>query len=147
MHPQPDLIVRRHVLAPPEIVFDAWTEPGHLVRWWGPKDIECTHAEVDLRIGGRFRMANRASDGTTVWISGTYEEIHRPELLRHTWVIESARAPVPELVTIEFRAAGKGTEITITHTAIATKQAWDGHEQGWFGCLDGLVELLSEHPA
>lgn len=147
MHPQPDLVVRRHVQAQPHAVFDAWTDPDHLVRWWGPKNVECTHAEVDLRIGGRFRLANQTPDGTTVWITGTYEKIEPPSLLRHTWLIESDETPDPELVTIEFLATETGTEIVITHAAIATKQSWDGHQEGWFGCLDGLVELLSEHPA
>src|SRR5262249_47241843 len=46
------LIVRRVIRAPVERVFAAWTEPAHLVRWWGPAPVVCCGAEVDLRVGG-----------------------------------------------------------------------------------------------
>lgn len=138
-----ELIVRRHVAAAPPVVFDAWTDPQQLRIWWGPADIECTHAEVDLRVGGEFRLANRGPDGSTVWIAGIYEVVDRPTLLRHTWFVESPELPVPERVTVEFIPNNSGTDIVITHTGIDTEPAWSGHQQGWFGCLNGLVELLA----
>ncbi len=147
MAAHPDLIVRRHVRANPQTVFDTWTDPEQLIRWWGPKDVQCTHAEVDLQVGGTFRLANRAPDGTTVWIAGMYEVIDRPRLLRHTWFMEDDESAQPERVTVEFLATESGTEIVITHAAIATARMWHGHQDGWFGCLDGLVELLAGHPA
>src|SRR5262249_11866527 len=57
------LVVRRTIRAPVERVFDAWTRPEHLRRWWGPKPVRCTEAEVDLRRGGRYRIANQHPDG------------------------------------------------------------------------------------
>lgn len=147
MTPQSDLTVRRHVLAHPDTVFDSWTDPEHLVRWWGPKDVLCTHAEVDLQVGGTFRLANQSPDGNTVWIAGMYEEIDRPRLLRHTWFMEGDEQTKPERVTIEFLPTESGTEIVITHAAIPTEPMRRGHREGWIGCLDGLVELLSGHPA
>ena len=141
------LVVKTHVRATPATVFDAWTDPDEIVHWWGPEGVRCTHAEVDLRVGGRFRIANLGPDGSTTWIAGIYEQIERPRLLRHTWFVESSELPRAERVTVEFSATSTGTEITVTHEDIATKQRRDGHEQGWLGCLGGLVERLEPPPA
>ncbi len=67
---QPALVVRQHVRANPDRVFDTWTDPEHLVNWWGPAGVECIHAEVNLQVGGMFRLANLAPDGSTTWIAG-----------------------------------------------------------------------------
>jgi len=53
------LVVRRTIGASPERVFDAWTKPERLRLWWGPRGVTCTAAEVDLRVGGRYRIANQ----------------------------------------------------------------------------------------
>jgi uncharacterized protein YndB with AHSA1/START domain len=75
------LVVRRTIGASPERVFDAWTKPERLRLWWGPRDVTCTAAEVDLRVGGRYRIANQFPDGRVVWISGQFECIEPPRLL------------------------------------------------------------------
>jgi uncharacterized protein YndB with AHSA1/START domain len=64
------LVVRRTIRATPERLFEAWTEPAQLRRWWGPQDVECLDAQVDLRVGGQYRIANRFPDGRIVWIAG-----------------------------------------------------------------------------
>jgi uncharacterized protein YndB with AHSA1/START domain len=69
------LVVHRTIRAPVERVFAAWTTPEQLRRWWGPKSVVCSEAEVDLRIGGAFRIANQFPDGNVVWISGEFEQI------------------------------------------------------------------------
>ena len=53
------LVVRKWIRATPERSFDAWTTPLALRKWWGPEGVECTEAEVDLRVGGHYRIANR----------------------------------------------------------------------------------------
>jgi len=144
---QPALVVRQHVRASPDRVFDTWTDPEHLVNWWGPSGVECTHAEVDLQVGGMFRIANLAPDGSTIWIAGVYEDIQRPSRLQHTWYVEAVDLPSPERVIIEFLPTPDGTEIVVTHGGIATEPMWQGHRDGWSGCLDGLAELLEEATA
>ena len=138
------LVVRRHVPAPPGAVFAAWTDPDELVRWWGPPGVECAGAEVDLRVGGAFRLGNRMPTGEVVWISGEYEVIERPHRLVYTWVAGSGGATPAdaERVTVEFAELDGGTEVTVTHRQIASEEARDGHHQGWLGCLDGLVSLF-----
>lgn len=141
---QPALVVRRVIKADPAAVFDAWTSPEHLVRWWGPPEVECTHAEVDLRVGGCFRLANLLPDGTTIWIAGVYRTIEAPNHIEHTWYTESDDARKPELVTVDFTATDHGTEVLVVHRRIASAEQRAGHEQGWVGCLEGLAALLDD---
>ena len=132
------LVVRRHIQAPPEKLFAAWTEPAQLLRWWGPEGVVCAHAEVDLRPGGRYRIANRMPDGSILWIHGVFEAIEAPVRLIYSWQIDG-RAGRPERVTVEFLRQAEATEVVVTHERIADAAARAGHESGWRGCLDGLA--------
>lgn len=134
------LIVRRTIRATPERLFEAWTTAEQLRQWWGPAGVTCPVAEVDLRVGGRYRLANETPDGT-VWISGEFERITRPEELVYTWSIEPASKP-PERVTVRFEAKEGSTEVVVIHERIETEAARDEHQRGWQGCLDGLDELF-----
>jgi uncharacterized protein YndB with AHSA1/START domain len=135
------LIVRRSIRASAERIFDAWTQPKHLKQWWGPKSVECTDAEVDLRVGGGYRIANQLPDGKILWISGEFEVIERPHRLVYTWRVGDA-AVAAERVTVTFEAHGEATEVIVAHERIPTEAMRDMHEQGWVGCLDGLVDYL-----
>lgn len=136
------LIVRRTIRASPERLFQAWTEPEHLVRWWGPAGIQCVGAEVDLRVGGRYRIGNRLPDGRTLWIAGEFELIERPNRLRYTWRLEGADQ-TPEHVTVRFQPVGEDTDVVVTHERIATPAIRDEHERGWTGCLEGLERYVA----
>jgi uncharacterized protein YndB with AHSA1/START domain len=146
------LVVRRTIRATPERLFAAWTEPAQLKRWWGPAQVECPVAEVDLRVGGRYRLANQFPDGSIWWIGGVFEALSPPHLLVYSWELSTgdiapSGKPPPdqagERVTVRFEPRGDATEIIVTHERIADRSARDSHEQGWLGCLDGLVELLA----
>ena len=82
------LVVRRHIAASPERVFAAWTQPEHLRAWWGPAGVSCPEAEVDLRVGGRYRIANQMSNGAVVWIAGVFERVDEPARLVYSWAHE-----------------------------------------------------------
>jgi uncharacterized protein YndB with AHSA1/START domain len=135
------LIVRRSIRASPERIFDAWTQPKQLRRWWGPRSVECVGAEVDLRIGGRYRIANQFPDGKILWISGEFEAIEPPHKLVYTWRL-GAEGAAAERVTVTFEAHGEVTEVIVAHERIPSEALRDMHEQGWVGCLDGLVEYM-----
>lgn len=136
------LTVRRMIRATPERLFEAWTQPSQLRQWWGPENVTCIAAEVDLRVGGRYRLANQFPDGSVVWITGEFQSIEAPHRLIYTWQLEESSG-FSELVTVHFEPRGVETEVTITHTRIPDRTTRDRHEQGWLGCLDGLVEYLS----
>ena len=135
------LVVRRLIHATPERLFDAWTRAEELLKWWGPHSVQCTAADLDLRVGGRYRLANRFPDGTVLWIVGQFEIIERPARLAYTWQIES-RPGATERVTVLFEASGEGTLVTVTHERIGDAAVRDRHEQGWRDCLDRLAGYL-----
>ena len=134
------LVTRRLIHAPTQRLFDAWTTPEHLLRWWGPRNVTCIAAEVDLRVGGAYRLGNRFEDGRVSWVSGRFEEIAPPHRLVYTWNLEGDPRP-PELVTVRFESRGAATEVIVVHERIATPTLRDGHAAGWLGCLEGLERL------
>jgi uncharacterized protein YndB with AHSA1/START domain len=137
------LVVRRTIRATPEALFAAWTQPAQLMKWWGPAGVDCVDAQVDLRVGGAYRIANRFPDGRVVWISGEFESIDPPHALVYSWQLEPA-ANAAERVTVRFEARGDATEVVIHHERIADPAARRGHEAGWVGCLDGLAAYTLE---
>jgi uncharacterized protein YndB with AHSA1/START domain len=135
------LIVRRTIAASPQRLFEAWTQPLELQRWWGPKGVVCSAAEVDPRVGGRYRIANRFPDGTTVWISGEFLRVEPPRELVYSWRLESAKSA--ERVTVRFEPHGEQTEVIVTHERIRDDRSRDRHQQGWDDCLSGLAVYVS----
>lgn len=140
--------VRRLVRATPARVFAAWTESSQICAWWGPVGVTCPAAEVDLRVGGTYRIGNQLPDGMVVWATGRFQRVDPPHELIYTWRFD----PGPEiesLVTVRFEAVEDGTEIVLRHEGILDQSIRDEHARGWHGCLDGLVTYLSsaEPPA
>jgi uncharacterized protein YndB with AHSA1/START domain len=137
------LVVRRRIEATPEKLFAAWTHPALLVRWWGPQGVTCLTAEIDLRVGGSYRIANQFPDRTVIWITGIFEVIDPPHRLTYTWRLESQNGPA-ERVTVCFEAHGGATEVVVTHERIPDEVARTSHERGWIGCLDGLAKYAEQ---
>jgi uncharacterized protein YndB with AHSA1/START domain len=135
------LIVRRSFRASAERLFDAWTQVDELKRRWGPSGVVCAGAEIDLKVGGRYRIGNRFPDGSIMWIRGEYQVIDRPSLLVYTWQLEGVDA-MPERVTVKFISHGEETELVVTHEDIPDSRRV-GHERGWIECLEGLDRLMA----
>jgi uncharacterized protein YndB with AHSA1/START domain len=135
------LVVRRTIRASPERLFEAWTRPEQLRAWWGPRPVTCSAADVDLRVGGRYRIANALPDGGTVVIEGEFRAIEPPRRLVYTWCLaESAES---SLVTVRFDPRGQETEVVVVHEKVPSVAIRDSHEKGWSGCLDGLAAFLA----
>lgn len=137
------LRVEQLVPAPPARVFRAWTDPGELLRWWGPVGVDCVGAEVDLRVGGHYRISNKLPNGSILNIRGVFEVIEQPSMLVYTWNT-SVDDLAEERVEVRFRAQGSGTMVSIVHERIPTKELRDSHEHGWNGCLIGLRKFVAE---
>jgi len=136
------LVIRKTIPASAERLFQAWTEPEQLKQWWGPESVTCIEAEVDLRVGGCYRIGNRFADGSVLWISGKFEVIDAPHKLVYTWQIGTDSRE--ELVSVSFRATTDGeTEVMVVHERIPDTRTRDGHEQGWLGCLRKLNSYLT----
>jgi uncharacterized protein YndB with AHSA1/START domain len=139
--PSITLIVRKTIRASPERLFDAWTRPDELKKWWGPQSVTCIAAAVDLTVGGGYRIANQLPNGDVVWITGEFEVIEPPKRLVYSWRLGTGTGP-SERVSVTFEPRGANTEVTVTHERIPSIPVRDVHEQGWFGCLDGLAVFL-----
>ena len=136
------LTMTRIIRAPRERVFAAWTTPEMLLKWWGPGHVTCPEAEVDLRPGGEYRIANKEQDGSITWIFGTFAEVTPPRKLIYDWNV-SILDINPTQVIVEFNAHAEGTELVITHSRFPEPDIRDMHLQGWGGCLDKLDQLLA----
>ena len=130
------LVVRRLIAATPERLFAAWTVPAQLIAWWGPAPVRCLGAEVDLRVGGAYRIRNGMPDGSELVIAGAFERVEPPRLLVYTWQVGGE--PVSR-VTVQFLAREAGTEVVVTHDRIHSAAVRDDHERGWIGCFDRLA--------
>lgn len=138
-----DLAVRVHrtLNAPVQRVFEAWTRPEHLSRWWGPPGVRCVNAAMDLRVGGSWCIDNALPDGTVIRFAGVFEAVDVPSRLVYSW----CRPPdeTAERVTVRFEAVAQGTAVTLVHERIRDPAAQASHLEGWNGCLDGLVAWLA----
>jgi uncharacterized protein YndB with AHSA1/START domain len=76
-----EIVIARVFDAPRELVFDAWTKPEHLPRWFGPQGFTLTTREIDVRVGGRFRYVFHGPDGNNWESRMLFLEVKRPELL------------------------------------------------------------------
>jgi uncharacterized protein YndB with AHSA1/START domain len=145
----------RIIRASRERVYQAWTNPQILMKWFGPVNMHCPHAEMDVRVGGAYRVevvpdtpVQQSSSGTVCEerrsaALGTYTKVVPNELLQFTW--HPDWHPEEEsLVTVSLKDADGGTEITIRHENFASEQSLDGHTRGWIGCLDKLETELAK---
>jgi uncharacterized protein YndB with AHSA1/START domain len=139
---QTELRLTHRFEAPRERVFDAWTDPELLRRWWAAApDWDTPSAEVDLRPGGRYRLSMRNPEtGDVHTVGGEYTEVSRPERLVYTWAWEGEDANREEtVVTVEFAdRGGDATEVVLTHAGFASDESRTNHEHGWRGCLANL---------
>lgn len=141
--PTHSVTITRLVQAAPERVFAAWTTPEALRQWSAPGDRTNPVVEVDLRVGGRYRIHMAAPDGTTSKVTGTYREIAPPHRLVYTWFWETNPALGEMLVTVEFHARGDATEIVLIHSQVTSVEAANNHRSGWLGALPKLDRYLA----
>jgi uncharacterized protein YndB with AHSA1/START domain len=138
----PRLSIRRVYSVAPEKVWRAWTDPQALRRWFGPGEPgSVTSAELDVRLGGRYRIAFVAPDGVEHVAAGVYQEVVENRRLVFSWT----RHGMPELesqVTIELRPVPGGTELSFLHDKFPDVAARDDHQGGWlptFAKLDAFI--------
>ncbi len=101
------ILITREFDAPRHLVFRAVTEPELVQRWWGAQRGDGVSAEIDLRVGGKWRYVMEAQGGFEVAFHGEYREIVENERIVSTEVFEGAPVPDPE-------AAGTVNTMTLT---------------------------------
>ena len=160
--PVRDFVVTRLLAAPRALVWQAWTEVGHLQRWFGPKGCTIPACTLDLKPGGVFHYGLRTPDGQEMWGKWTFREIAPPENLvlissfsdaqggvtRHPL---SASWPLEMFSTMTLTEEEGKTRLTLRwspHGANETERrtfdaAQEGMNQGWNGTLDQLESYLA----
>ena len=131
-----------------QLLFDVWTKPEHIKRWWGCEGSSITHCAIDLQAGGSWSLVMRMGDGSDHPFHGTYREIVRPHRLVYTECYDMPQFGSPEwLTTVTFDETQAGT--LVTHTILhKSREVRDGHLQA--GMQEGMVQTLTrlnEHTA
>jgi uncharacterized protein YndB with AHSA1/START domain len=134
-----EIVLTRSFDAPRGLVFEAWTTPEHVRRWWGCGGSPMTVCDIDLRVGGAWRYVVSAPNGEEHGFHGIYREVVAPARLVHTYIYE----PMPEhgaLNTVLFEERNGRTTVieTVLHQ---TTEARDGHLQS--GMEAGATQSLN----
>jgi uncharacterized protein YndB with AHSA1/START domain len=141
---KPSLTLTRHYPVAPEKVWRAWTDAQALKKWWAPQPGDpVSAAELDVREGGRFRIVFGGPQGTEHECAGVYKEVVPHRKLVFTWHWPRTTPERVSVVTIEFRASGKGTDLVFKHEQFFDEKARDGHLRGWSAALESLQNFLS----
>ena len=148
-----EIVIERVFDAPRERVFDVFTQPEHLQKWWGPKGMSVPIAEFEARPGGKIFLAQRGPDGAMHYNAGTVREIERPSRVVFTIYFADAdrrRVAPPagvglpdtwddEIVTlVTFSAEGRRTRMTIRTLSGFTAEWGEMARVGWGESLDKL---------
>ena len=141
---KPSLSLQRHYPVAPEKVWRAWTDPEALKKWWGPGPGEpVSLAELDVRVGGRFRIVFGGPDGKMHECAGTYKEVVPNRKLVFTWCWPNSTPERVSVVTIVFKDLNGKTELLFTHEQLFDEKARDDHKRGWSATLDKLERFFS----
>jgi uncharacterized protein YndB with AHSA1/START domain len=148
--PRVEATLTRTFDAPRALVWEAWTDPQMMSRWWGPKGFTNPVCEIDVRVGGKILIHMRAPDGTVHPMTGTFDEVAEPECLVFRAVaLDQRDTPLLEsLTTVTFHDAGGKTKV-IVHASAApiepiAAEMLKGMNEGWRQCLERLAELVEQ---
>jgi uncharacterized protein YndB with AHSA1/START domain len=135
--------IERTFAASADEVFDAWTSPEVMRRWFHvAPDWDTPEADVDLRTGGKVRVVMRRPDGTEVEAGGEYAVVDRPHRLVMRWIFEDDPAN-EQLIELSFTESDGSTTVVMVNSRISTDERRDAQEEGWRGCFDELGRVLA----
>jgi uncharacterized protein YndB with AHSA1/START domain len=141
-----EVVMTRVFDAPRQMVFDAFTKPELLKRWFGPRGWSLEVCEVDLRVGGGFRFVLRGPDGRSMGMRGVYREIVSPERSVHMESFDDF--PGESQVTATLVEEGDKTIFTgtILYSSQEVRDAVlkSGMEHGAAESYDRLAEMFAE---
>lgn len=144
-----EIVMARAFDAPRRLVFDAWTNPEQLPRWFGPRAWTVTTCQIDLRPGGAWRFVLTGQDGARMGMSGVYREVAPPERLVSTESFDDY--PGESLNTLTLSEAGGRTtlEVRVLYPSREVRDAVlsTNMEAGADESFDRLEEHLRERQA
>ena len=139
------LIVERVFRAPPEKVFQAWTDPDILTKWWGPTGATIPECDLDAKPGGTWRTVMATPDGNRMTVSGVFREIAPPDRLVMTWAWQQddgSRGHETEIV-VTFEDVPEGTRLRLVQSVFENVENRDMHGMGWNSTFDDLDRLFA----
>lgn len=152
-----DVRIERTFDAPIEMVWSLWTDPEHFASWYGPRGARIPTAEMDVRVGGRRRIAMEMAtpDGPmSMFFVGEYRDVSPPTRLVYTESMADAEgnaltaeqmglpagATTETSVVVELRDLGGRTRMTVTHVGVPDDSPG---AQGWVMAIDALDARLA----
>ena len=144
-----DLRLEQILDAPPELVWEAWTDSAHVSEWWCPELFTIPRCEVDARPGGAIRIDMTAPDGVTYPMTGVFRELVRPDrLVLVTTPIDDDGHPLFEvLLTVTLTPEGERTRLTLEAEVLSqgpeAPQYLAGMEAGWTQSLAKLARKVA----
>jgi uncharacterized protein YndB with AHSA1/START domain len=142
------VVITRIFDVPRALVWQAWTDPKHMARWFGPKIFTIPVCELDVRVGGALRIVMRGPDGTDYPLKGIFREVVKPERLAFSNIaIDSDGNHLLEgITTVTFEEQGGKTRMVLDTRAVGlvptAPQMLAGMEAGWSQSFDKLAETL-----
>lgn len=149
------LVITRVFDAPRELVWKAWSDPDHLMRWWGPRSFSSPTCKMDFRVGGKYLFCMRSPEGQDFWSTGVYQEIVPMERIVYTDSFSDAEGnvipaaqygmtdfPDETMVIITFEDEGGKTKMTLTNTELPAGEMYEMSSAGWNESFDKLAESL-----
>ncbi len=136
-----EIVVTRVIDAPCELVFDAFTDPRHVGRWWGPDGFTTTTHSMDVRPGGVWKFVMHGPDGTDYGNRIVYDEVVRPERLVYRHEGEEGDEPVNFRTTVTFVAEGRRTRLTLR--AVFATAAERAHVAEKYGAVEGAHQTVA----
>jgi len=142
---KPSLTLHRKFPVTPEKVWRAWTDPQALKQWFGPEGVQAVSvAEIDLRVGGRFRLVFGGPQGNEHEAAGVYKEMVPNRKLVFSWCWPRTTPDRVSQITLLLRPEGGGTDMEFRHEQFFDQAARDGHNRGWTVTFAKLEAFLRQ---
>ena len=139
-----DLRLERVLPAPAPAVYEAFTDPAQLSRWWGPQGFTIPSLDFEPRPGAAYRIGMQPPEGEPFYLAGEFREVDPPRRLAFTFRWEDPDPDdVETLVGLSFRDLGGSTEVALTQGLLKTEARRELHRDGWTDSFDKLEQLLS----
>lgn len=137
------LRLERTIAAPRGVVYTALTDPEGLRRWWGPRGFTVPSVELDLEVGGRYRIAMQPPDGDLFHLSGEFRQVEPPFRLAYSFRWDPPHPDDREtVVTLSLEERGAETQLRLTHCGFSTGERYALHRAGWTESFERLEQAL-----
>ncbi len=137
-----EIVITRVFDAPRELVWEAWTDPKHVVQWWGPRGFTTTIQEMDVRTGGVWKHVMHGPDGTDYPNKSVFIEVVKPERIVYSHGGGKKGGPGAQFkATWTFEAQGNKTKLTM---CLLFKSAADRDKtEKEYGAIEGGNQTLT----